>query len=102
MPEICRDAACYADIDDASEWVSAIRLLRDDSAFRRQKIASGRKRAGEFTWARAGSKLLDLALSLAGEAVAPDISTAASTEQAMGDLLAHRARMSAISQRRDA
>lgn len=66
LPEICRDAVLYADVDDAASWGSAIRTL-DDPAVRQAKIAAGRERAGHFTWARAGGELLRHILRLSAE-----------------------------------
>ncbi|WP_294393647.1 glycosyltransferase family 1 protein [uncultured Sphingomonas sp.] len=65
LPEICRDAACYADVDRPDEWVAAILRLQCDPAYRTAKIAAGRARAADFTWARAGARLLDELLELA-------------------------------------
>ena len=65
MPEICRDAVLYADVDAQDQWAAAVLRLAEDHAFRASKIAAGRRRAEEFTWKRAGSKLLDEALLLA-------------------------------------
>jgi glycosyltransferase involved in cell wall biosynthesis len=65
MPEICRDAACYADVDRAEEWSAAFLKLAGDPAFRERKIAAGRARAAEFTWQRAGTQLLGELLTLA-------------------------------------
>ncbi len=62
MPEICRDAALYADVDDARSWAAAIRALADDPALRARKIAEGAARAAAFTWAAAGRRLLDVIL----------------------------------------
>ncbi len=58
IPEICRDAVLYADVDDPSSWRDAIRSL-NDLALRTSKIASGRSRARLFTWHSAGSRLFD-------------------------------------------
>jgi glycosyltransferase involved in cell wall biosynthesis len=68
MPEVCRDAAIYASVDQAGDWVSAILRLKGDPVFRSQKIASGRVRAADFTWKRAGEQLLDELLQLASPA----------------------------------
>lgn len=64
LPEICRDAALYADVDDAQSWRMAIALL-DDPAVRATKIATGSARAAGFTWTRAGRELLGHILRLA-------------------------------------
>ena len=65
MPEICRDAACYADVDRPAEWAEAILALVHDPALRAAKIAAGRTAAARFSWAKAGRMLLDEALALA-------------------------------------
>ena len=65
IPEICRDAACYADVDRPEEWVDSILKLAGDPVFRASKVAVGRTRAADFTWARAGATLLEELLRLA-------------------------------------
>ncbi len=67
MPEIYRDAARYADVDDPEDWVEGIRTLTDDATYRQSKVEAGLHRAAEFTWARAGSMLLDIVLALADD-----------------------------------
>lgn len=64
LPEICRDAALYADVDDPESWRAAIRAL-DRSGVRDVKLALGRERAAHFTWARAGRDLLGHIMRLA-------------------------------------
>jgi glycosyltransferase involved in cell wall biosynthesis len=64
LPEICRDAALYADVDDPESWRAAIRAL-DGSAVRDAKLALGKKRAAHFTWARAGRELFGHIVRLA-------------------------------------
>ncbi len=53
VPEICGDAALYADPDDPAAWRAALRDLP-----RGTLIAAGRLRAARYTWARAGRDLL--------------------------------------------
>jgi glycosyltransferase involved in cell wall biosynthesis len=65
MPEVCRDAASYADTDDPADWVRGILKLAHDAAHRRAKVAAGLRRAEDFTWARAGALLLDRMMELA-------------------------------------
>lgn len=55
IPEVCRDAVLYADIDDAAGWADAIHRL--DGATRQTKISLGLDRAARFTWAQAGLAL---------------------------------------------
>ncbi len=61
IPEVCRDAALYADVDQPASWRSAFRGL-EDTGLRATKIVAGRARAQEFTWARAGRRLFELML----------------------------------------
>lgn len=65
MPEVCRDAACYADVDAPGEWIDMILRLKTDGAFRAGKVALGRARAAEFSWQVAGKRLLGEMLALA-------------------------------------
>jgi glycosyltransferase involved in cell wall biosynthesis len=65
LPETCRDAAIYADVDDPTCWQSAIRSL-DEPALRSAKVALGKERAGHFTWARAGRELFGHITRLTG------------------------------------
>jgi glycosyltransferase involved in cell wall biosynthesis len=67
IPEACRDAACYADVDDPASWVSSIRRLADDADLRARKLAQSAERSAAFTWARAGEELMDSILALADE-----------------------------------
>lgn len=56
IPEVCRDAALYADVDDPHGWAEAIAMLRDEAVVR-DKQALGLKRARLFSWAAAGNEL---------------------------------------------
>ena len=58
VPEVCGDAARYADPDDPVAWRNALGALRAGS--RAALIAAGQARAARYTWARAGQALLDL------------------------------------------
>lgn len=62
IPEVCRDAALYADVDDPASWRAALADL-DNADLRAAKIRAGRARASAFTWSRAGRKLLDAILA---------------------------------------
>lgn len=64
IPEICRDAALYADIDDPRSWRDAFIALRDPG-LRAAKVATGRARARGFTWSAAGAQLLAILLERA-------------------------------------
>jgi glycosyltransferase involved in cell wall biosynthesis len=58
LPEVCRDAALYADIFDPPSWRLQIERLRDDPGLRQAKIQAGLARAARFTWRSAGEQLL--------------------------------------------
>lgn len=59
MPEVCREAVLYADVDDAGDWERAVRRLADDPALRSDLVRRGLERASAFRWSRAGEKLMD-------------------------------------------
>lgn len=65
IPEVCHDAALYADMDDAESWVMAFMRLRDDRSLRAAKIAEGRERAADFTWQESGARLTDIIMKAA-------------------------------------
>ena len=57
IPEVCADAALYADVDSPAEWADAFARLAADPALRAAKVAQGHARAARFTWAAAGAAL---------------------------------------------
>lgn len=59
IPEMCRDAVLYADVDDPAGWRQAITTL-SDPAVRSAKRAVGHDRAAAFRWDSAGRQLLDV------------------------------------------
>lgn len=64
LPEVCRDAVLYADVDDPSSWAQAITELDPAGPLFAHKVEAGAARASRFTWARAGAELLDTLLAL--------------------------------------
>ncbi len=70
LPEVCVDAALYADPDDPGAWNNAIDLLEQDPAARAGLIDKGRRRASIFQW-RASARQL---MSIIQEALAPGAS----------------------------
>lgn len=60
IPEACGEAVLYAGTERPDEWRAAIAALRDDPALRRRKVAEGHARAGRFTWAEAGGRLMQI------------------------------------------
>ncbi|MFX1762874.1 glycosyltransferase family 1 protein [Paraburkholderia sp. A1RI-2L] len=59
LPEVCGDAALYADPFDPHAWSLKIRTVLDDEALREALIAEGRRHAAAFTWERAARELLE-------------------------------------------
>ncbi|WAJ29170.1 glycosyltransferase family 4 protein [Antarcticirhabdus aurantiaca] len=69
MPEVCRDAVLYADVDAVSDWIAAVRRLRDEPGLREERIRRGRERAGAFLWSAAGARLFERILLAARDDV---------------------------------
>ena len=62
LPEVCGDAALYADAHDPAAWIAAINSLRADTELRAEKAAAGIAQASRFTW-RNSARLLAEAIS---------------------------------------
>lgn len=60
IPEICRDAICYAGMDDPADWARQVLALRDSPGLRAAKVEAGLWRAGAFRWRAAGVRLAEL------------------------------------------
>ncbi len=65
IPEVCRDAASYADVDDPATWTAAFAALADDPKLRAAKVRAGRARAAAFTWDQSGRRLTAIILNAA-------------------------------------
>jgi glycosyltransferase involved in cell wall biosynthesis len=59
LPEVCGEAALYADPFDADAWSQKIRTVLDDEATREALISAGRRQADIFTWKQAARNLFD-------------------------------------------
>jgi len=59
LPEVCGDAALYADPFDPDAWRRSLVAALDDAAVRTSLIAAGRRQAGRFTWEQAARRLSD-------------------------------------------
>jgi glycosyltransferase involved in cell wall biosynthesis len=68
IPEVVGDAAVLVDPSDADELASAIDRLLTDDALRRDLIALGRDRVGQFTWDRTAAELAAVYAELARSA----------------------------------
>ena len=60
LPEVCGEAAIYADAFDPSAWSGAIARLRADEAYWSELSQSGKARAAQFTWRKSAEKLLSV------------------------------------------
>lgn len=60
IPEVCGDAALYADPDDAAGWTRAVLRLARDPDLRAAMSQKGRVRAERYTWRRVAETYLEL------------------------------------------
>jgi glycosyltransferase involved in cell wall biosynthesis len=59
LPEVCGEAALYADPFSPDEWRLNILTALDDEAVRQSLISAGCRQAGGFTWKRAARNLCE-------------------------------------------
>jgi len=64
LPEICGDAALYADQTRIDHWIAAIIRLGQDHALRRRLITAGHAQAARFTWRRAAGQVIEELLAI--------------------------------------
>lgn len=62
LPEVCGDAALYADPFDDSDWSEKIRAIADSSEVRMRLCVAGKQQAQQFTW-RSAAIILANAIS---------------------------------------
>lgn len=60
LPEVCGDAALYADAYKPEEWIARMSELETQPALGENLIAKGKLQAQQFTWENAAKKLLDV------------------------------------------
>jgi glycosyltransferase involved in cell wall biosynthesis len=60
LPEVAEGAAQMIDPDDVEDLAGALEQALCDGELRARLIESGRRRAAEYTWARAAHSLLDV------------------------------------------
>jgi len=65
LPEICSDAAIFADPDDTSGIADNLHELLSDREKYKMLAKKGRERASHFTWSAASDRLLNIATELA-------------------------------------
>ncbi|WP_269930503.1 glycosyltransferase family 4 protein [Aminobacter sp. HY435] len=70
LPEICGDAALYADPDDIDGWADAVRRLQVKPQMREALVAAGHIRAAEYSWRGIAEIYLELMAKVDGQAMA--------------------------------
>lgn len=68
LPEVCGDAALYADPDNPADWAEAFKAIAANASLRGAMCDKGRRRAAALTWDAAAARLLDFLRRLEGEA----------------------------------
>ncbi|MEM5422940.1 glycosyltransferase family 4 protein [Paraburkholderia ferrariae] len=66
LPEVCGNAALYADPHSPDAWRMNILSVLDDEAVRQSVISAGRRQAGGFTWKRAARDLFETVKAVTG------------------------------------
>lgn len=59
LPEVCGEAAIYAEPDEPAEWAQALVMLTSRPELRHDMALRGRNRAANLTWDAAAANLLD-------------------------------------------
>jgi glycosyltransferase involved in cell wall biosynthesis len=67
LPEVCGNAALYADPFSPDAWRRHIRSALDDTAVRQSLISAGRRQAEGFTWKQAARNLFDTVNAVTGD-----------------------------------
>lgn len=65
LPEVCGDAALYADPASPREWLGQIARLANDPELVSASRSKGRSQAKRFSWAKSAELYLDLVMALA-------------------------------------
>ncbi|SFN00857.1 glycosyltransferase family 4 protein [Methylobacterium pseudosasicola] len=60
MPEVCGNAAVYADPNDSLDWFNQIEHILTDERLRNEMKASGLQQASRFSWKSSAEKYLNL------------------------------------------
>ncbi|MGE0776536.1 MAG: glycosyltransferase family 4 protein, partial [Sphingomonadaceae bacterium] len=64
LPEVCGDAAIYADPHDPAAWAAEILKLTNDAALRQTLVQRGKEQAARFTWDKAARTLIRELMSI--------------------------------------
>jgi glycosyltransferase involved in cell wall biosynthesis len=67
LPEVCGEAAAYADPEDPDAWIGEIRRLAGDAGARAAAVAAGLRRAAGMPWSGSARALLGLIAEAAAE-----------------------------------
>jgi glycosyltransferase involved in cell wall biosynthesis len=65
MPEVCGDAALFADPEDPRAWIAHFRDLAGSRSLRSELVEKGRLQAARFSWDRTAAHYRDLMQELA-------------------------------------
>lgn len=60
LPEVCGDAALYADPDDTEAWAGAVRRIMAKPDLRKRLVTAGHERARKYCWRGIAGTYLDL------------------------------------------
>jgi glycosyltransferase involved in cell wall biosynthesis len=66
LPEICGEAALYADPDDAGAWIECVKRLKENKVFRSRLATAGKAQASIYSWRRVAETYLELMASIDG------------------------------------
>lgn len=70
LPEVCGDAALYADPRMPGDWLGQIKRLQSDPALAAAMRAKGLEQAKRFSWTKSAKLYLDLVISLSSIEIA--------------------------------
>ena len=59
VPEICGDAAIYADPNDPSAWTLALRRINNETTLRSELSIKGKRQSECYTWQQSAHQLLE-------------------------------------------
>jgi glycosyltransferase involved in cell wall biosynthesis len=64
LPEVCGDAALYADPDDLHAWAEIVRLITVNKDLRNRLVQRGRARAANYSWRAIAETYLELMMEV--------------------------------------
>ncbi len=66
LPEVCGEAAIYAEPAEPTQWCNEIRKLAEEPELRKKMAAAGRRQAQKFTWDKAAKELIEVIKQVSG------------------------------------